>query len=358
MVELAKSEPGISIVPEDFDKDPLLLTVENGTFNLRTGKLLEHDRNNLITKLAPVVYDRDAECPRWDTFLNQIFDGNREIILFLRRAIGWSISGIVEDQLFFILWGTGANGKSTFLNTISEMLGDYARHTPPETLMAADHYVIPADLARLRGARMVTAVETDAGRSLAESRIKQITGGDILTARHLYGEFFEFKSQFKLFLATNHKPNIKGSDHAIWRRIGLIPFSVRIPAEKQDRELSKKLRTELSGILNWALKGFRDWCENGLNIPTEIAAVTQEYQEEMDTIRTFIEDNIDEQDPKVMTPAGNIYKAYTIWCESSGERPKSQRELGMKLTDKGYQRKKGRDGTFYIGIKLLGDDCG
>ncbi|MBT3367838.1 MAG: hypothetical protein HN416_11840 [Nitrospina sp.] len=352
MVELAKLEPGIARLPEDFDTDPYLLNVENGTLDLRSMKLNKHNREDLITKLAPVKYLPESDCPQWLRFLNQVFEENTRVISFLQRAIGWSLTGALKDQLFFILYGIGANGKSTFLNTITSMLGDYARNTPPETLLSGDRYSIPADVARLRGSRFVTSVETEEGKSMAESLIKQLTGEDMITARFLYANFFEFKPQFKLFLATNHMPEIKGNDYAIWRRIALIPFNVIIPPKEQDRQLSQKLLNELSGILNWATEGCMDWQQTGLKIPKEVRKATQEYRNDLDTIKHFIDECTTGQDSYKGTSAASIYGAYLDWCVDNGERGKSQREFGMKLTEKGYERKKKNSGIHYQGIAL------
>jgi putative DNA primase/helicase len=279
---------------------------------------------------------------------------DKELIDFLKTAIGWSLTGVVFDHALFILHGVGANGKSTFLNTISRMLGDYAHHTPTETLMSKDRYSIPADLARLKGARFVTAIEAEKGNKLAEALIKQMTGGDPITARFLYGNFFQFKPEFKLFLATNHKPNIAGGDHAIWRRIRLIPFNVVIPEKLQDKELPQKLENELPGILNWAIEGCREWQEKGLQTPKKVKATTAEYRDELDTIKTFIDECL-RKSLRSETKASALYDRYKRWCEANGEFIHSQKVLGLRLTDRGHIRRKKRDGWYWSGLKLSGD---
>jgi putative DNA primase/helicase len=226
---------------------------------LHKATLRKHRREDLITKLAPVDYVPQAQCPEWEKFLDRIMAGNRALIAFLQRAVGYALTGDTREQVLFVLYGTGANGKTTFLETVRAMLGDYAMHTNFSAFLQSEHSTARNDLARLAGARFVSASEVQGGRRLSEDVIKQITGGDTVTARYLYHEFFEYRPQCKLFLAVNHRPVIRGTEHAIWRRVHLIPFTVTIPNEEQDKTLGEKLRAELPGILNWATQGCRDW---------------------------------------------------------------------------------------------------
>ena len=280
MLSLAESEPKIPILANDFDSNTYALNVLNGTIDLRTGELKPHNPSNLITKLCPVKYDPKQKSPLWEKFLNEIMDGNDELISFLQKVIGYSLTGDTREQCFFIFYGTGANGKTTFLQTISTLLNDYAQQSPTETFMLRRFGGVPNDVARLKGKRFVSTIEIEQGRRMAESLVKALTGGDTIAARFLFGEFFEFIPQFKLFLGTNHKPVIHGTDLAIWRRIRLIPFLVTIPEEKQDRELVSKLKEELPGILNWAIKGCLAWQKDGLGVPEEVKAATDEYRKE------------------------------------------------------------------------------
>ncbi|GHU12348.1 hypothetical protein FACS1894161_0380 [Spirochaetia bacterium] len=254
-IEVASWIPDLNVKTDHLDTNPWLLNVENGTVDLRTGELREHRQEDMITKIAHVTYDKNADCPIWRNFLMEIMNYNAELIRFIQTAAGWAITGNTSEQSMFILFGTGANGKSTFLNTIMNLLGDYAIATPTETFMKKSGDQITNDIARLRGTRSVTTTEAEQRRRLSEPLIRQITGNDRMTARFLYGEFFSFVPTFKIFMATNHKPVIKGTDHGIWRRIKLIPFTNRIPEEKQDKNLEEKLRAEASGILNWLLEG-------------------------------------------------------------------------------------------------------
>jgi len=354
MIEAAESESGIPALPEALDNDLWLLNVQNGTLDLKTKALLNHSRDRLITKVAPVKYDADAQCPNWLAFLNRIMDDNDNLIDFLQRVVGYLLTGSTQEQVLFFLYGTGANGKSTFLETLTALLGEYAAQTPTDTLMIKRGGGVPNDVARLRGARFVSAVEADEGKRLAESLVKQLTGGDTITARFLHKEFFEFKPQFKLLLAANHKPIIRGNDNAIWRRIRLIPFTVTIPPEEQDRKLPINLREELSGILNWALEGCKQWQRDGLGLPDEVKVATDDYRAEMDTIGDFVTSCCLEL-PNAKVSAKMLYLAYKGWCDNNSERIMSNKWFVSKLTERGFSRSRGGTNGSYIwtGIDLI-----
>jgi putative DNA primase/helicase len=280
----------LNIKSDELDPNPWLLNVKNGTVNVLTGEFREHRQEDMITKIANVEYNPNADCPMWKQFVREIMDYKTDIISFVQAAAGWALSGDISEQTMFILFGTGANGKSTFLNTIMYLLGDYATATPTETFMKKSGDQYTNDIARLRSTRFVTTTEAEQGRRLAETLIKKITGNDQMTARFLYGEFFNFTPTFKIFMATNHKPVIKGTDYGIWRRIKLIPFTTRIPEEKQDKHLELKLREEASGILNWLLEGTARWKREGLKAPKAVLLATDEYREEMDVIGNFLKE--------------------------------------------------------------------
>ena len=355
MISSAKSEQGVPIMPDDLDRDPWLLNVLNGTVDLQTGESKPHRRGDLISKLAPVMFDREAECPAWWQFLERIFTRDFDLILFLQKAVGYALTGITREQCLFFLYGLGANGKSTFLEVIQTMLGDYANQTTSETFMAKRQSgQISNDVADLRGARFVSAVEIEAGRRMAEVLVKQMTGGDKLKARFLYSEHFEFKPEFKIFLAANHKPVIRGTDWAIWRRIHLIPFTVQIPKDEQDRELPEKLKAELPGILNWAIEGCINWQDKGLSTPLAVQEATQKYRDEMDILGDFVGECCIIASGASAT-AKELYSAYTQWAEDNGEkRPLPQRTFGMSLTERGFHRDRGTGGVIIwkgIGLK-------
>jgi putative DNA primase/helicase len=242
MVRTASYISDLYINSDDLDKNPYLLNVRNGTINVLTGEFTEHRQEEMITKLANVEYDPAADCPLWKQFIREIMDFKAELINFVQTAAGWVLTGNIESQTMFILYGSGANGKTTFLNTILHLLGDYALSTPTESFMKKNTDQYTNDIARLRGARFVTTTEAEQGRRLSEPLIKKITGNDEISARFLYGEYFNFKPTFKIFMATNHKPVIKGTDHGTWRRIKLIPFTTTIPEEKQGKGLELKLK--------------------------------------------------------------------------------------------------------------------
>lgn len=351
MIERARSL--VSVSPADFDKDPYLLNVANGTLDLKTGDLRPHERTDRITKIAPVVYDPDAECPTWLAFLDRIMASNQGLIGFLRRAIGYALTSDTSEQVLFFLHGAGANGKSTFLEAAATMLGDYARQTPSDSLMAKRGASIPNDLAALFGSRFVTAVEAGESRRFAEVLVKQMTGGDRIAARFLHAEFFEFKPTFKVFLAANHKPQIRGTDHAIWRRIRLIPFEVTIPEAEQDKHLLTKLREELPGVLAWAVSGCLEWQQEGLQPPGEVLAATAAYRRDMDVLRHFLEEEC-VVEGEAMVGSTTLYGAYKEWYAQSGEPAKERlgrRALANRMVELGFNSVK--SGTFmWIGLRL------
>ncbi|MDI7245861.1 MAG: phage/plasmid primase, P4 family [Bacillota bacterium] len=355
MVELLKTEPGIPVLPEELDRDPWLLNCENGTLDLRTGELREHRREDLLTKVIPVSYDPNATCPQWYAFLDRIMAGRADLVTFLQRAVGYSLTGLTDERVLFILHGCGANGKSSFLETIALLLGDYAMRTTTDTLLARQQDGVPNDIARLRGARFVYASEAEEGRRLAEAKIKDLTGGDTITARFMRAEWFQFKPEFKLFMGSNHKPVVRGTDAAIWDRIRLIPFDVRIPEPERipRRELMARFQAELPGILAWSVRGCLDWQAHGLGIPQEVAQATGAYRAEMDVLAQFLEECCI-VNPLAKAKAGDLYKAYAEWCEENGERPVSQRNFGMRLTERGFEpyRAGARRDRFWRGVGL------
>jgi len=352
MIELAKSESGIPVRVSELDQDNYLLCVSNGVINLRTGALRVPCPDDLITKQAMVAYDHNAQAPIFLAFLNRIMGGNQALVDFLQRAIGYSLTGLTDEQCLFFLHGSGQNGKSTLLTAIKELLGDYAMQCPAETLMVKQGGGnIPNDIARLRGARMVATSETEDGRRFAETMIKQLTGQDTIAARFLFAEYFEFIPNFKIWLAANHKPVIRGDDYAIWRRIRLIPFAVTIPPEEKDGKLPEKLRAEYPGILAWAVQGCLEWQRQGLNPPPEVLAATEEYKSEMDLIGKWI-DECCITAPHVSCRANVLYDNYKSWVADNGGYPLSSTKFGLKLGDRGYQKEKSGFVTYH-GIGIL-----
>lgn len=357
MVSLAQSEKGIPIRVPELDLDPMILNCLNGVIDLRTGALRPHRWEDLLTKITAIKYDPDAPTFLWDIFLDKITAGNKDLIEFLRRAIAYALTGDLSEQCLFLLYGLGANGKSTLIQVLQALFGDYAQQAAFETFLAKDHGGIPNDLARLKGARFVAAVEADAGRRMAESTIKQVTGGDLITARFLHKEFFEYTPQFKLWLACNHKPVIRGTDHAMWRRIKLIPFTVQIPEAECDPKMAEKLKAELPGILAWAVKGCIDWQKTGLGMPQEVKTATAEYRADMDILGDFF-DECCVQKSDAVTLSKDLYQAYTTWAGGNGEKPMSMKTFTGQLSERGFTNGKTWKGRHWegIGLKTMSHD--
>jgi putative DNA primase/helicase len=350
-VKAATWIPELNITSEALDRDPWLFNVENGTLNLRDGALLEHKQENMITKIANVKYDADADCPTWKQFMREIMDYNSELLDFVQKAAGYAMTGDTSEQVAFILFGSGANGKSTFLNALSYIMGDYALSAQTETFMKQSGDRASNDIARLRSARFVTTAEADEGRRLSETLIKQLTGSDKLTARFLFAEYFDFKPSLKLFMATNHKPVIKGTDYGIWRRIRLLPFTTTMPPEKQDKNLEEKLRAEASGILNWLLEGVQKWLEKGLAPPNIVSDATDEYRAEMDVIGNFIKERC-VQNPADSIKARELFKNYQDWCDDHNEHACNERFFGLRLKELKIEQKRLNDGRYWQGLTL------
>jgi putative DNA primase/helicase len=355
MVTLAESEVGIPVQLDELDRDGMLFNVLNGTLDLRTGKLREHRREDFITKLAPVNFNAEATSPQWDKFLAEILPS--DLIQYVQRAIGYTLTGSVKENVLFLLHGVGANGKSTLLEVLRFLLGDYAATADFGTFLAAKGQPIRNDIARLHGARFVTAVESEAGRRMAENVVKALTGGDTIAARFLYSEHFEFVPAFKLWLATNHKPRVIGTTEAVWRRIRLLPFNVTIPKDKRDRDLTEKLKSEVAGVLNWVLAGLRDWQSRGLDEPESVNAATSAYRENQDALRHFLEAKCATA-PDLDERASELYRVYKEWAETNGEFRMRERDFSTAVAERGFVKKRvgprvGKpDGVYWAGIGI------
>ena len=364
MIDRAKNRR--PAVPDQFDRDTFLFNCQNGTIDLRTGELREHNKNDLITKISPAKYilnegeepgcgqfDLSKAAPLWDKFLRRVTNDDPELMSFLQRAAGYALTGDTSEHCLFFLHGDGRNGKSVFLNTLEYVLGDYGSVARPDVLMAKKYgEAIPNEIAALVGVRFVSTTETGSGKRFAEAMLKQYTGGDTISARFLHAEFFTFKPQFKIFLASNHKPIIRGQDVAIWERIYLIPFTAYIPPEERDKRLGEKLKKEADGILRWAVEGCLMWQRDGLNPPDIVRAATEEYRQEMDVLGEFIEDRCIIKDDARVNNA-DLWNAYMDWCEENKERyPLSRRDFKKELERRGLEQKRKRS-RYYLGIGLL-----
>lgn len=352
MIALAESEASVIVRPSELDSDPWLFNCANGTIDLHTGELLPHRREDLITKRSPVAYDPDAECALWESFLTRAMDGDQETVSYLQRFAGYVLTGSTQEHCLMITWGPGRNGKSVFIGTLEYVMGTYAKQTRAETIMARDHRnQIPNDVAALVGARFVPTVEVDDGARLAESLVKQLTGGDQISARFLYAELFEFFPTFKICIATNHKPGVRGTDTAIWERIHLVPFSVVIPREERDPVLKEKLMAAGSGILLWMVKGCLEWQRRGLEPPPAVRAATEDYRDEMDLLAQFIGDCCVEEH-RAITQSSKLYEQYSEWSKGNGERTWTQTAFGRKLRERGFQNERASGLRVWLGIGL------
>jgi putative DNA primase/helicase len=349
MIDLARSLRPVPILPSEMDVDPWLLNVENGTLDLRTGLLRDHRREDLLTKLAPVVYDPAAECPRWMSFLRWAMAGDEELVAYLQRVVGYCLTGNVSEQVLLFFYGKGGNGKSTFLVTLLKMLGDYAMQAVADLLMAKKNESHPTERADLFGRRFVATIETEQGKAIAEALMKQLTGGDTITARKLFKDFFQFDPTHKIILAANHKPVIRGTDHANWRRIKLVPWTATIGEVEKDKDLPNKLRQELPGILAWAVRGCLEWQRDGLKEPVRVTEATAAYQMEQDVFQGFIEACCD-VGPLARVRATVLLEAYVDW---TGDKSMNKTAFGLKMRDLNYEAKRESTGVFYRGIELV-----
>ncbi|WP_144608531.1 phage/plasmid primase, P4 family [Bacillus cereus] len=341
---------------QEFDTHKYLLNVENGIVDLKTGKLQQHDRELKLTKITNIVFDENAKCPEWLNFLDQIFLGDKTLIEYMQRLIGYSLTGDISEQIMMFLVGGGSNGKSTFINTIKDLLGDYGKQAKSDTFIKKKESGANNDIARLVGSRFVSAIESEEGEKLADSFVKQITGGEPVLARFLRQEFFEFIPEFKVFFTTNHKPIIGGLDEGIWRRVKLIPFNLSLPAHKRDKRLPEKLSLEMPGILNWAIEGCMKWQQDGLKEPKVVAEATGKYKDDMDILAPFLDEvcYVDERENEsIMIEAKELYNTYERWCFNSGERSLGNRSFYRMLETKGFGKTKGTGNkTFLTGITL------
>ncbi|MEZ8221830.1 phage/plasmid primase, P4 family, C-terminal domain-containing protein [Candidatus Fervidibacteria bacterium JGI MDM2 JNZ-1-D12] len=335
MVELAA--PMCRADFSDFDNDPYLLNCLNGVVDLRTGKLLPHNPDLNLTKLCPVDYDCDATAPTWQKFLTDVFLGDHELIAYIQRALGYSITGDVCEDTLFICYGSGSNGKTTFLSVVLEVLGDYGKVIAPDALLKrnqqADSH--PTVIADLFGCRLAVAQEVEEGRHLATARVKALTGRDRVKARYMRRDYFEFSPTHKIWLATNHKPIITDTTFAIWRRIQLVTFRAVFDADRRDKRMLQKLLAEKEGILTWLVQGCLQWQQHGLNPPKVVQEATREYQSEMDKVQTWLEDCC-VVDPKAVTPFSDLFVSYTEWCKNNEEEPIGKRSFSNRLTEKGF----------------------
>jgi putative DNA primase/helicase len=357
MLLAARGKPPIADAGDKWDLDPWLLGVADGVVDLRTGLLRPGHPTDRITRSVVIPYLPDAVCPRWERFLEEVFQGDDEVIDFVWRAIGYSLTGDIREQCLFMCHGTGSNGKSVLLTVLRALAGEYAIDTPFSTFELAGRASIPNDVAALVGRRLVTAAETGEGKRLNEARLKALTGGDAVTARFLFGEFFSFQPMLKLWLSVNHRPRVVDDSYGFWRRVRLIPFERRFTALDRDDELTDKLLAELPGILAWAVRGARIWLEHGLTSPDAVRTATDSYRSESDPIGDFVATacTIGEG---LQVSASGMYAAYRMWAQREGM---ADREIltstmfGRRAKGR-FESTRGKAGVVYLGVGLGSDE--
>ena len=350
---LARADRRLAATVDQWDRDNWLLNTPAGTVDLRSGTMLPHRPTDYITRVTAV--SPGDRCPSWHEFLERVTAGNNDLQRFMQRMFGYALSGDTSAHALFFLFGNGANGKSVTVDTIAGILNDYHKTAAIETFTASSAERHPTDLAGLRGARLVTAVETEEGRRWAESRIKTLTGGDKIAARFMRQDYFEFSPQFKLVIAGNHKPGLRSVDEAIRRRFHLLPLTVTIPPEERDPDLREKLKAEWPGILSWMIDGCLAWQVEGLRPPEMVLNATAAYLEAEDATSSWIEECC-VRDPVAWGSATELFNSWKLWAEAAGEFVGSAKRFGQNLETRGIVAQRKRSGRGYVGLRLLPND--
>ncbi len=353
ILSLARSTPGIVFSPSEANRDPWALNVQNGTLDLRTGTLRPHDRDDLITRVCPVSYDPNAQAPIFERFLAEV-QPDAEVRAYLARLFGYAAVGLIREHVLAVLWGPGQNGKSVFADVLTHVLGGYARPGPSTLIVANGHQEVhPADVAVCAGSRLVVVHETKRGASFDASKVKLLTGGDKLTARHMRQDFFEFTPSHTLVMLSNYRPSADATDSALWRRVQLVPFNVVIPEERKDPKLKESICAgEANGVLRWLVEGAVDWQRlGGLKPPASVVAQTASYRASEDVIGAFLDERTVKL-PSLSAPAGNLYKAFRAWCDAQGQKAANGNDFAEELKGRGFDKVRRSSGYVYQGIGL------
>jgi putative DNA primase/helicase len=352
---LAKADRQFATTSDRWNSDPMQLNTLSGIIDLKTGKSLSHNRANFHTKVAGSAVS-DSKSELWLDFLKRITNGDAELQSYLQRMAGYCLTGSVQEHVLFFCYGTGSNGKSKFIEALAGILGDYAKATPQETFTETKNDQHPCAVAALQSVRLAHTTETEKSSRFAESRIKQLTGGDKITARYMRQNFFEFSPQFKVLIAGNHKPRLSSVDEAIRRRFHLVPFAVTIPAEERDLRLGEKLKAEWPSILGWAIRGCLEWQKDGLRPPKCVLDATEEYLSTQDRIGLWLDERCT-MNPSNTAGSSSSFQDYKAWCESMNEQAGSQRTFSQELLAReGITKQHTMAGTQFCGFCLKSDE--
>ncbi len=352
MLDIAAKMDTAVVAAEDLDADLFTLNTPSGTLDLLTGELRAHRKEDLLTQMTEAPYDPAAACPTWDRFVDEITCGDKELTEYLQESCGYSLCGAIREQVLFLLVGKGANGKSTFLDAIFHCLGSYAKSTPAHTFVKSESRAIRNDIARLMGARFVTAVEINTGRKLDEALVKRLTGGDPIVTRFLRREYFEFVPQAKFWLAVNVHPEVSGADDGIYRRVRVVPFNAAFKPSEMDKGLPAKLKAEAPGILAWAVRGFQRWRDRGFLLePPAVTQASSDYRAQMDITGAFITDCC-AVSPEETVPVGGLFDAYLGWCRINALEPMKKKTFGVLVRQKGFTQGKSGGARFWRGLGL------
>lgn len=358
ILDLASSTPGVVFAASESNRDPWALNCTNGTLDLRTGNLRKHDKSDVITRCCPCAYNPNATAPEFERFLAEV-QPDPEVRAYLARLLGYAANGIVREHILGVLWGVGQNGKSVLADCCAAALGDYARPGPASLIVAnkasEPH---PSDVATCAGSRLVLVHETKRGAEFDSSKVKLLTGGDLLTARFMRQDFFVFAPSHTLVMLTNYKPQADGADAALWRRVQLVPFDVVIPEERRDTRLKERIvENELPGVLRWLVAGGLEWQRTGLAPPKVIRDQTEQYRSGEDSVSTFIEERTTKA-PSLRQPAGPLYAAYKAWCADSGARAMRSNDFASEMAGRGFEKARTAAGVIYQGIALQASSDG
>lgn len=339
MLDFIKDMPGVSVSQSELDANPLLLGVANGVLDFQTCTLIKNTPEFLITRYARAAYRSESETPEFIKFISQVCKGRKDLIDYLQEVLGYALSGLTKEQAFYILLGTGANGKSTLIETFFHLLGDYAKGLPAHAFIKSESRAIRNDFARLTGVRFASCAEVNTGKSLDESAVKRMTGGDVITARFIGKEFFDFHVAAKFFFSVNTLPRVTGADNGIYRRLVVIPFDADF-SESMDKELREKLLAEIDGILTWAVRGFQRWNKRGFLVkPSCVEEACKAYRAEMDTVQSFLDD-VCKVDSEGSTPLGALYEEYKQWAKAAHVNPANMHLFGTLMGQKGFSKVK------------------